>query len=174
MYVVYCAVYHKYVPEKPLGLRCSRCPYRTVDCRQVLPWRPITRPYSYSCGAPFLVCAFSVYQSKAFALQTHNIALTRPIAQYVVAMSSNGSIDSQGSLTNVLAEDTSLRQEMEKEEQELYRAEQAIDADKVEEAMSAPTSGKLVVEEELELGRVRWDARKWNNALQRRLRLTDT
>lgn len=67
-----------------------------------------------------------------------------------------------------------MRQEMEKEEQELYRAEQAIDADKVEEVMSAPTSGKLVVEEELELGRVRWDARKWNNALQRRLRLTDT
>lgn len=92
-------------------------------------------------------------------LQTHNIALASPVADFVVHMDSNGRILSHGSLASVLEQDSDLVKEVLEEREELEKAEQEIDVEKPEDALAKQASGKLVVDEEVEVGHVGWTAR---------------
>lgn len=74
-------------------------------------------------------------------------------------MDSNGRILSQGSLANVLEHDSHLVKEVLEEREEIKKAEFEANIEKPEDAMAKQTSGKLVVDEEIEVGHVGWTAR---------------
>ncbi|THH33272.1 hypothetical protein EUX98_g944 [Antrodiella citrinella] len=89
-------------------------------------------------------------------LVTHNIALTAPVADFVVSLSSDGRIISQGSLSSALAKDKTLQLEVNKEQQALEMEEQTVEETTAE--ASAKPKGQLIVEEEVAIGRLSWSA----------------
>ncbi|KAI0373552.1 P-loop containing nucleoside triphosphate hydrolase protein [Pilatotrama ljubarskyi] len=102
------------------------------------------------CFKNGLVCGRTVL------LVSHNVALVRPIADFVVALGADGRIASQGSLDKTLQEDRELLDELETEEEQLKQAEQELE--KPELVQNNAPKGKLVVAEEVAEGRVGWDA----------------
>ena len=92
--------------------------------------------------------------------QSHNIALARPIADFVVALGNDGRIISQGSLDKALKEDDQLFEELKAEVDEMAKAEQEVDASGKDEETLRPGDGKLIVAEEIGEGRVGWKARE--------------
>jgi hypothetical protein len=104
---------------------------------------------SYSCAHAFL-------DAHDFA-QTHNVALVNPIAEFVVAMDTEGQIISRGSVSEVLANVKDLREDIEKKDQVAAKEVVVADisggkADKTE----IRKNGKLVIAEEVAVGHVSW------------------
>ena len=93
-------------------------------------------------------------QSSPFT-QTHNIALAGPIAEYVVAVSQDGCVSGQDSVASALEHDSKLAAEVAKEEEVATKADEAAPA--INET-AEKANGKLIVEEEVEIGRVGWPA----------------
>ncbi|KAF9650725.1 multidrug resistance-associated ABC transporter [Thelephora ganbajun] len=91
-------------------------------------------------------------------LVTHNVAMTSPIADFVVSLGSEGRILSQGTMSKALATSKALTKELKVEESELRKAEEAVDG----EVPIVPEgkSGKLMVAEEVAEGHVSWSALK--------------
>ncbi|KAL4247262.1 hypothetical protein ABKN59_006864 [Abortiporus biennis] len=98
-------------------------------------------------------------QGRTVILVTHNIALASPIAEYVVSLGSDGRISSQGSLSNILAKDKKLSVEVAKKSKEIAEANMHVNEEKPDESAKKAV-GKLIVEEEVELGHVGWNALK--------------
>lgn len=101
-------------------------------------------------------------RNRTVILVSHNVALCAPVANWVVALSRNGRIANQGTMAEVLKRDAKLRAAVEKDEEEITKAEQVVDKDKDtaadgEEAQKK-TAGKLIVAEEKAMGRVGKDA----------------
>jgi len=90
--------------------------------------------------------------------QTHNVAMTSPIADFVVALGSDGRIISQGTMSNALATSKTLTKELKTKEAELHKVEETVDGDVPEVPESK--SGKLMVAEEVAEGHVSWLARE--------------
>ncbi|TFK92734.1 P-loop containing nucleoside triphosphate hydrolase protein [Polyporus arcularius HHB13444] len=90
-------------------------------------------------------------------LVSHNVALTRPVAEFVVALGTDGRIVSQGSFDKALKEDRELHAELAAEKEEMEKAEQEVDAAPLE-GEAEKKDGKLVVAEEISVGRVGWKA----------------
>ena len=84
--------------------------------------------------------------------------MVSPIAEFVVDMGSDGRIISQGTLSNALAHDAKLLKELKQEQDEIEKASDEVDHDKPNDEDSKQAAGKLVVEEETELGHVQWTA----------------
>ena len=83
--------------------------------------------------------------------------MASPIADFVVALGTDGRITSQGSIASALEHDKKLAEEVAKEEAEIEKAEATVD----EHAPNEPPkqdAGKLVVEEEVAVGHVGWQA----------------
>jgi len=78
------------------------------------------------------------------------------VAQYVVSLTSNGRIASQGSISEVVAKDDKLAAEMMKE-QEALQMEKGI-ACNAEDVPNKSGDGKLVMAEEILEGHVSWTA----------------
>ncbi|KAH8072269.1 hypothetical protein BXZ70DRAFT_1074090 [Cristinia sonorae] len=96
-------------------------------------------------------------RGRTVILVTHNIALASPIADFVVSLGRNGRISQQGSLSKVLAKDASLSAELKVEEKELVKADETIDDSNVPDGeIKLAQDGKLVVAEEIAVGRVGW------------------
>ncbi|EJF59658.1 P-loop containing nucleoside triphosphate hydrolase protein [Dichomitus squalens LYAD-421 SS1] len=93
-------------------------------------------------------------RGRTVILVTHNIAMVSPIADFVVDVGSDGRILSQGTLSNALAHDDKLLEEVQHEAEELQRAEEEIDGEKPEDVNDKSNAGKLVVAEEIEEGHV--------------------
>ncbi|KAJ6465017.1 P-loop containing nucleoside triphosphate hydrolase protein [Mycena sanguinolenta] len=89
--------------------------------------------------------------------QTHNVALAAPIADFTISIGLNGRILSQGSVAQALQHDIRLAEEA---NADLQVMEQVVDAETVEVAKPADTKsdGKLILAEEVQLGRVKWSA----------------
>ncbi|KAH8072268.1 hypothetical protein BXZ70DRAFT_964229 [Cristinia sonorae] len=96
-------------------------------------------------------------RGRTVILVTHNIALARPIAEFVLSMGSNGRVSTQGSLSAVLAQDAELVAELESEEKELEKAEQTVDDQVLSDKTKQLKDGKLVLAEELNVGRLKWE-----------------
>ncbi|KAL0569937.1 hypothetical protein V5O48_012021, partial [Marasmius crinis-equi] len=96
-------------------------------------------------------------RGRTIILVTHNAALTRPIAAFVVLLK-GGSIVRQGTLDEVLEQSTSLLEEPSKDAEILGKVEDQVDT-RVSPA-SLDTIGKLIAAEEVQEGLVSWSALK--------------
>lgn len=88
--------------------------------------------------------------------QTHNLALVKPIAQYVVQMGPHGAVAYHGPISN-LATDESLAEELQAEISNLKHQEQRL-VEKPAVMNGKSSSGKLVAAENIPLGHVSWSA----------------
>lgn len=92
-------------------------------------------------------------------LQTHNIAMAGPLAEFVISLNTDGHVVSQGSIYDAIAKDSALQEEVKHEEE-------AVELDKLEDSADdtgqavKKDKGKLVVSEEIAHGQVSWQARE--------------
>ncbi|KAJ3985397.1 hypothetical protein F5890DRAFT_1510435 [Lentinula detonsa] len=96
-------------------------------------------------------------QGRTIILVTHNIAVTRPIAGFVVAIK-EGRIESQGTVLEALGRDSVLAEEARKEQQVIDKADDRVDQELP--VQEPKTDGKLIVAEEIQEGHVNWSAVK--------------
>lgn len=95
------------------------------------------------------------------------MALVSPIADYVVAIGLDGKISSQGSLSNALAKDSILLEEVTKEAGVLEEATAGLgDESSVPAKEIEASAGKLVVAEDVAVGHVSWSACRFSCGLQ--------
>ncbi|KAI5991472.1 hypothetical protein EDD15DRAFT_2275310 [Pisolithus albus] len=99
--------------------------------------------------------AGDLIRNRTVILVTHNVAVVSPVAQYVVSLSSNGRIASQGTLSEAIATDDKLAAEVAKEQEGLEKDEEVAGT---AEQVPQKKDGKLVLEEEILEGRVSWSA----------------
>ncbi|KAJ6574743.1 P-loop containing nucleoside triphosphate hydrolase protein [Mycena capillaripes] len=97
-------------------------------------------------------------KGRTVILVTHNVAMAKPIANYVISMGVDGNIHSHGSITEALATDEVLAEELSKDQDVLDKKVDEIDAPPA--AAEKKADGKLIVAEEVEEGHVSWDALK--------------
>ncbi|KAJ7367252.1 P-loop containing nucleoside triphosphate hydrolase protein [Mycena albidolilacea] len=88
--------------------------------------------------------------------KTHNVALTRPIADFVVSFGSDGRIQSQGTVSEITKRGP-LAAQIQKDQQVLDRTQEEVDA---EAPVVKPADGKLILAEEVQLGHVSSSALK--------------
>ncbi|EPS98690.1 hypothetical protein FOMPIDRAFT_1037403 [Fomitopsis schrenkii] len=93
-------------------------------------------------------------------LVTHNVSMASPIADFVVALGTDGRITSQGSIANALEHDQKLAAELAKEEAHIEKAEATVEEQAPAEELSKQDIGKLVVDEEIAVGHVGLSAMK--------------
>ncbi|KAF7340501.1 Multidrug resistance-associated ABC transporter protein [Mycena sanguinolenta] len=89
-------------------------------------------------------------QNRTVILVTHNVALTRPIADFVVSFSADGRIQSQGTISEITQRGPLVAQ-IHRDQQALDKKQQEVDA---EALVAEPAQGKLILAEEVELGHV--------------------
>ncbi|KZV74802.1 P-loop containing nucleoside triphosphate hydrolase protein [Peniophora sp. CONT] len=97
-------------------------------------------------------------RGRTVILVTHNVALTRSIADFVVSLGSDGHVTSRGSVSDALAMDVTLAHEVEEEVQIIEKSEVVGDAEKPVAPTKGKPSGKLVMAEEVAEGHVSWSA----------------
>ncbi|KAJ7367289.1 hypothetical protein DFH08DRAFT_929873 [Mycena albidolilacea] len=95
-------------------------------------------------------------ENRTVILVTHNVALTRPIADFVVSFGSDGRIQSQGTISEI-AKRGPLAAQIQKDQQVLDRTQEEVDA---EAPVVKPADGKLILAEEVQLGHVSASALK--------------
>ncbi|KAI0080061.1 P-loop containing nucleoside triphosphate hydrolase protein [Panus rudis PR-1116 ss-1] len=98
-------------------------------------------------------------RGRTVILVTHNVAMTSPIAEFVVSLGSDGRVLSQGTLSKALAKNKKLAVELKEETEEIQKHEDEIDQPD-EPDVPAKSDGKLIVDEEIALGHVGWKALK--------------
>ncbi|KAF8608398.1 hypothetical protein BDV93DRAFT_519443 [Ceratobasidium sp. AG-I] len=100
---------------------------------------------------------------RTMLIVTHNVAMVSETADFVVSLSSDGRIASQGSIDSALRLNPKLRAEVERDEVLGKKGEQVMDhtnpADD-KEIRPNKSDGKLVVAEEIDEGHVGWPAVK--------------
>ncbi|KAJ6470738.1 hypothetical protein C8R47DRAFT_1298099 [Mycena vitilis] len=97
-------------------------------------------------------------KGRTVILVTHNVALCAPIADFTISIGLNGRILSQGTVAEALQHDIALANEA---NADLQVMEQVVDAEAVEvkaDAKKDANDGKLILAEEVQLGRVKWSA----------------
>jgi ABC-type multidrug transport system ATPase subunit len=100
----------------------------------------------YSCSA--------MEQWANHELQTHNVAVTSPIAEYIVSIGTDGRILSQGKPVASVIVDQGLVEELAHEEAAI---DLKVDLEERDEEVQAIAKGsKLVVAEEIQEGHVSW------------------
>ncbi|KAJ7071468.1 hypothetical protein C8F01DRAFT_1317436 [Mycena amicta] len=96
-------------------------------------------------------------KGRTIILVTHNVAMAKPVASHVVSMDVDGSIHSHGSISEALATDEVLAEELRKDQQTLDKKVEEVDVPTPAESKS---DGKLIVAEEIEEGHVSFDSLK--------------
>ncbi|KAJ6604251.1 hypothetical protein DFH09DRAFT_1300496 [Mycena vulgaris] len=96
-------------------------------------------------------------KGRTVILVTHNVAMAKPIASYVVSMDIDGQVHSHGPISEALATDEVLAEELSKDQEVLDKKVDEVDA---VPATESKADGKLIVAEEIEEGHVSWDALK--------------
>ncbi|KAJ6448334.1 P-loop containing nucleoside triphosphate hydrolase protein [Mycena sanguinolenta] len=86
-------------------------------------------------------------QNRTVILVTHNVALTRPIADFVVSFGADGRIRSQGTISD-LTKRGSLAAQIRQDQQVLDQTQHEFDAE------VSVAEGKLILAEEIQLGHV--------------------
>lgn len=91
--------------------------------------------------------------------QTHNVAMTSSIADYVVSLGLDGRVVSCGSVSDAVAKDKTLAAELVEGVRAIKDEEKRIDQEEPD-ATAKQADGKLIVAEEIAEGHVSWDACK--------------
>ncbi|KAJ7581129.1 P-loop containing nucleoside triphosphate hydrolase protein [Mycena floridula] len=102
--------------------------------------------------------AGDLVENRTILLVTHNVAIAAPVAGYCIDIKA-GRVWSQGTVSDVLASDSTLIKKVEQEEEILEKAE-VEELDLPAKSPSAKASGKLIVAEEINTGHVSWKALK--------------
>ncbi|PBK69165.1 hypothetical protein ARMSODRAFT_1019154 [Armillaria solidipes] len=97
-------------------------------------------------------------KGRTIILATHNVAMARPIANFVVSIK-NGRVASQGSISDVLVHDTSLADETDQVQKAMDKVEEEIDSQLPPDAKKS--DGKLIMAEEIEEGHISLPALKF-------------
>ncbi|TFK76754.1 P-loop containing nucleoside triphosphate hydrolase protein [Pluteus cervinus] len=94
-------------------------------------------------------------KGRTIILVTHNIAITRKVADFAITLDINGRVVNAGTIPEVLAHDLSLKNELEEESAEL---EILGVGDPPSSTTNGPSAagGKLIMAEEAEVGHVGW------------------
>ncbi|KAF9261735.1 hypothetical protein L218DRAFT_1001520 [Marasmius fiardii PR-910] len=105
-------------------------------------------------------------KGRTVILVTHNVAMVKPLADCVISLN-DGRIVSQGSVSDALARDKKLAEEVKIDEELEHKGTQVIDSSQpVDGPASAKSDGKLILAEEVELGHLGWPAVKlWLSSL---------
>ncbi|KAG7450174.1 P-loop containing nucleoside triphosphate hydrolase protein [Guyanagaster necrorhizus] len=90
-------------------------------------------------------------KGRTVILVTHNVAMARPIANFVVSIK-NGRVASQGSISDALAHDALLTDETDQFQKAMDKVEEEIDSQPPPGAKKS--DGKLIVAEEIEEGHI--------------------
>ncbi|KAG7095647.1 hypothetical protein E1B28_006369 [Marasmius oreades] len=101
-------------------------------------------------------------KGRTMILVTHNVAMVQPLADYVISLN-DGRIASQGSITDALAKDKKLIDEVKIDEEIEHKGNEVVDP-----VLDGPvkSDGKLILAEEVELGHLGWPALKlWLSSL---------
>ncbi|KAH9829649.1 uncharacterized protein C8Q71DRAFT_887891 [Rhodofomes roseus] len=91
-------------------------------------------------------------------LVTHNVTLASPIADYVVAVGLDGRVSGEDSIASALEHDSRLAAEVATEGQEVAKGESEVE--EIPDEAAQKVDGRLVIEEEVEVGHVGWSAMK--------------
>ncbi|KAH0835495.1 hypothetical protein J3R83DRAFT_9163 [Lanmaoa asiatica] len=102
--------------------------------------------------------AGDVVHGRTVILVTHNIAVVRPITQFVVSLASNGHIIDQGSFSDLVERDEALAAVFAKEQEILEK--DGVDEVPEVNGEKPNGNGKLVMAEEIPVGHVSWAAFK--------------
>ncbi|KAK0465231.1 uncharacterized protein EV420DRAFT_1637381 [Desarmillaria tabescens] len=97
-------------------------------------------------------------KGRTIILVTHNVAMARPIANFVVSIK-NGRIASQGSISDALVHDALLVDETDQAQKAMDKVEEEIDSQLPPEEKKS--DGKLIVAEEIEEGHIGLPALKF-------------
>ncbi|KAJ7049448.1 hypothetical protein C8F01DRAFT_1352344 [Mycena amicta] len=101
----------------------------------------------------------SLVANRTVILVTHNIALTKKLADFVVSVGLDGRVHGEPSISAALAHDKVLAQEASTAEEILDKSDEKVDdADPANADEPKTPDGKLIIEEEIEIGRVSRDA----------------
>ncbi|KAK7038087.1 multidrug resistance-associated ABC transporter protein [Favolaschia claudopus] len=95
-------------------------------------------------------------ENRTVLLVTHNVALAYPIAHFVVTVGSDGKITGQGDVSEMSKHGTLARQ-IRKDQQILEKSQQEIDPSESQDANESavkPADGKLILAEEVQVGRI--------------------
>ncbi|KAF7369381.1 ATP-binding cassette transporter [Mycena venus] len=95
-------------------------------------------------------------KGRTVIMVTHNVAMAKPVANYIVSMGIDGHIHSHGSISEALATDEILAEELSKDQEVLDKKTDEIDAPLI----IVKADGKLIVAEEVKEGHVSWDSLK--------------
>ncbi|KAH7913221.1 hypothetical protein BJ138DRAFT_1059515 [Hygrophoropsis aurantiaca] len=102
--------------------------------------------------------AGDLVQGRTVLMVTHNVAMASPIAHFMVSLGA-GRVVSHGSIAEVIAKDDKLAAELAKDQEIVERESETIEAD-TQIKTEVKADGKLVVAEEILVGRVSWAAFK--------------
>ncbi|KAH6912895.1 ATP-binding cassette transporter [Coprinopsis sp. MPI-PUGE-AT-0042] len=95
-------------------------------------------------------------KGRTVVMVTHNVALASTAAQFVVVLG-EGKVVSQGSISEALRSNRALAEEFKTDKEMITKVNDEVDQ---EPMLSKPIDGKLIVAEEVEQGRVSWNALK--------------
>ncbi|KAJ7697209.1 P-loop containing nucleoside triphosphate hydrolase protein [Mycena rosella] len=90
-------------------------------------------------------------EDRTVILVTHNVALASPIAHFVVTFGSDGKVESQGSMSEVVQRGSKLAAQLRQDQKALDKTQQEIDT---EAPLAKPADGKLILAEEIQEGHV--------------------
>ncbi|KZT67065.1 P-loop containing nucleoside triphosphate hydrolase protein [Daedalea quercina L-15889] len=96
-------------------------------------------------------------RGRTIILVTHNVTLAHPIAEYVVAVGLDGHVSGEDSVASALEHDSKLAAEVAKEEKKLAKEEMST-GNEVQSETTQKAVGRLIIEEEVEVGHVGWSA----------------
>ncbi|KAF7290261.1 Multidrug resistance-associated ABC transporter protein [Mycena indigotica] len=102
-------------------------------------------------------------ENRTVILVTHNIALTRPIADYIVTFGSDGRIQAQGTVSELSKRGSVMAQieaAVAEDAEQLDKQQEVIDPKVPEDNKPKSGDGKLIVAEEIQMGHVSSAARK--------------
>jgi hypothetical protein len=119
----------------------------------MLPGRPPQGPNGNLSGKSDLT---ALVLNAQISIQTHNVVMMQPLAGFVISIK-DGKVSSQGNVNDALVEDEILAAEVEKEKEIEEREGELVD----DAPTDIPRDGKLILPEEVEIGRLSWPAREF-------------
>ncbi|KAF7298774.1 ATP-binding cassette transporter [Mycena indigotica] len=103
--------------------------------------------------------AGDLIENRTVILVTHNIALTKPIADFIVTFDADGCIQAQGTVSEITKR-ASVAAQIHEEQRNIHKQQQVVDLKMPGDTKPNLTDGKLILAEEIQVGHVNASALK--------------